>query len=61
LGNVHTAQTCHQFNKHSCQPDDETVQKLETFFGEYDKTMDELEAIIEKRKSVEQSMSASQD
>lgn len=34
--------------------DDETVQKLEAFFGQYDKTMDELEAIIEKGRSVEQ-------
>jgi len=34
--------------------DDETVQKLESFFNQYDKTMDELESIIEKGKSVEQ-------
>lgn len=34
--------------------DDETVQKLESFFSQYDKTMEELEAIIEKGKSVEQ-------
>lgn len=34
--------------------DDETVQKLESFFSQYDKSMEELEAIIEKGKSVEQ-------
>ena len=34
--------------------DDETVQKLESFFSHYDKTMDELALIIEKGKSVEQ-------
>ena len=34
--------------------DDETVQKLESFFSQYDKAMVELEAIIEKGKSMEQ-------
>jgi hypothetical protein len=34
--------------------DDETVQKLESFFSQYDRSMEELEAIIEKGKSVEQ-------
>lgn len=34
--------------------DDETVQKLESFFSQYDKAMDALEAIIEKGKSMEQ-------
>lgn len=38
--------------------DDETVQKLESFFSQYDKAMDELEVIIEKGKSVEQFTSA---
>nr|WP_320190971.1 hypothetical protein [uncultured Desulfobacter sp.] len=38
--------------------DDETVQNLESFFSQYDKTMDELEVIIEKGKSVEQFPSA---
>ncbi|NDY72754.1 hypothetical protein DO021_00680 [Desulfobacter hydrogenophilus] len=38
--------------------DDETVQKIESFFSQYDKTMDELEGIIEKGKSVEQFPSA---
>jgi len=38
--------------------DDETVQKLESFFRQYDKTVDELEAIIEKGRSVEQFPSA---
>nr|WP_321402629.1 hypothetical protein [uncultured Desulfobacter sp.] len=34
--------------------DDETVQKLDSLFSQYDKIMDELEVIIEKGKSVEQ-------
>ncbi|MCW8800391.1 MAG: hypothetical protein OQK71_05640 [Desulfobacter sp.] len=34
--------------------DDETVQKLESFFSQYDKAMEALEAIIEKGKSMEQ-------
>lgn len=39
--------------------DDETVQKLESFFSQYDKSMEELEAIIEKGKSVEQFQASS--
>ena len=38
--------------------DDETVQKLDSLFSQYDKIMDELEVIIEKGKSVEQFASA---
>lgn len=38
--------------------DDETVQKLESFFSQYDKTIDEFEVIIEKGKPVEQFPSA---
>jgi hypothetical protein len=38
--------------------DDETVEKLESLFSQYDKIMDELEVIIEKGKSVEQFPSA---
>nr|WP_320016684.1 hypothetical protein [uncultured Desulfobacter sp.] len=38
--------------------DDETVQKLESFFSQYDKAMEALEAIIEKGKSMEQFSSA---
>lgn len=34
--------------------DDETVKRLESVFSQYDKTMDELEAVIEKGKPVEQ-------
>ena len=34
--------------------DDETVQKLESFFSQYDKATVELETIIEKGKSMEQ-------
>ena len=34
--------------------DDETVQKLDSLFSQYDKIMDGLEVIIEKGKSVEQ-------
>ena len=38
--------------------DDETVQKLESFFSQYDKAMEALEAIIEKGRSMEQFSSA---
>lgn len=38
--------------------DDETIQKLESFFSQYDKAMEELEAIIEKGNCVEQFTSA---
>jgi len=38
--------------------DDETVQKLESFFSQYDKAMVALEAIIEKGRSMEQFSSA---
>nr|WP_319396095.1 hypothetical protein [uncultured Desulfobacter sp.] len=38
--------------------EDETVEKLDSLFSQYDKIMDELEVIIEKGKSVEQFSSA---